>query len=210
MSGKGIAIIGAGIPGGLCTSWKRGDCTFDGCIDWMTGSAPDGMMHPLWKEVGAIQDNTFLYEQGYCRYVGRGGSELALHLDVDRLEEELIRYALEDAAGIGELCGLIRSLKGFRPNVAKAMEVMGPLDYVKMMVEVLTHYSQYGPFPKYGKMSMAQFADKLKNAELREMLRSIWDDRVPGGIPNALKTGRDVVQMICRKEGKAFRTSVPA
>ena len=27
-------------PGGLCTSWKRGDYTIDGCIHWLVGSGP--------------------------------------------------------------------------------------------------------------------------------------------------------------------------
>ncbi len=26
------------IPGGLCTSWKKGDYTIDGCVHWILGS----------------------------------------------------------------------------------------------------------------------------------------------------------------------------
>ena len=26
------------LPGGLCTSWKRGDYTFDYCIHWLMGT----------------------------------------------------------------------------------------------------------------------------------------------------------------------------
>ena len=60
--GKRVLVIGAGIaglstasylqrngfdteifelhtqPGGLCTAWKRGGYTFDGCIHWLMGS----------------------------------------------------------------------------------------------------------------------------------------------------------------------------
>jgi phytoene dehydrogenase-like protein len=201
--GRRIAIIGAGvaglsagcysrmngyestiyemhdIPGGLCTSWKRGPYTFDGCIDWLTGSAPDGMFHPLWREVGAVQDATFHYEEEYCRYLGADGQEVVLYLDPDRLERELLRCSPEDSVPIGELCTLTRRLKGFRPNVAKAMEVMGPFDYLAMMADVMSHYGQYGPFLKYGKVSMADFARRFSNAALREMLMSIWNDAMP-------------------------------
>ena len=27
-------------PGGLCTSWKRGDYAIDGCIHWLVGLGP--------------------------------------------------------------------------------------------------------------------------------------------------------------------------
>jgi phytoene dehydrogenase-like protein len=47
------------ISGGLCTSWTRGQYTFDGSIDWLTGSAPDGMFYPLWQEAGAIKGKRF-------------------------------------------------------------------------------------------------------------------------------------------------------
>ncbi|HQJ91218.1 MAG TPA: NAD(P)/FAD-dependent oxidoreductase, partial [Paludibacteraceae bacterium] len=26
------------VPGGLCTGWKRGDYTFNGCMHWLLGS----------------------------------------------------------------------------------------------------------------------------------------------------------------------------
>ncbi len=203
MANERVAIIGAGVaglsagcysqmngfdsciyemhslPGGLCTSWVRGDYTFDGCIDWLTGSGPDRMAYPLWQEVGAVQNNTFLYEEEYCRYTSSGGSELVLYLDPDRLERELKRFAPEDSGAIEELCSLIRRLKGFRPPMAKAMEVMGPFDYMKMMPDMLLHAGQYRSFFKYGRMSMAELSEKFRNKELRDMLSSIWNDRMP-------------------------------
>ena len=203
MSNKKIVIIGAGMaglsagcyaqmngfdsciyemhsnPGGLCTSWTRGDYTFDGCIDWLTGSSPDGMFYPLWQELGVIQNNTFLYEEEYCRYTGRGGCELVFHLDIERLEREFVQFSREDAGIVEELCNLIRILKGFRPNVATALEVMGPIDYLKMMPDILLHGRQYRNFFKYGRMSMGEFAARFKNTELRDMLSSIWNSNMP-------------------------------
>ena len=62
--GKRVLVIGAGIAGlsaasylqrngfdteifelhdkagGLCTAWKRGGYTFDGCVHWLMGSGP--------------------------------------------------------------------------------------------------------------------------------------------------------------------------
>jgi phytoene dehydrogenase-like protein len=94
------------LPGGLCTSWKRGDYLFDGCLDWLTGTAPDGMFYPLWQELGVLQNNEFLYDDAYCRYVTDSSREVVFYLDVRRLEKELLRHAPDDATAISELCNL--------------------------------------------------------------------------------------------------------
>jgi phytoene dehydrogenase-like protein len=166
------------LPGGLCTSWKRGEYIFDGCIDWLTGSERDGMFYPIWKELGVIQNNEFHYEEEYCRYIEKG-CEIVLYLDPGRLEKELNRVSPEDSPVSGELCALIRRFLGFRPNVAKALEVMGPTDYLKMMPDMITHGAQYRDFFKYGRISMANFAARFKNENLRDMFSSIWDSRIP-------------------------------
>jgi phytoene dehydrogenase-like protein len=43
------------LPGGLCTSWIKGGYTIDGCLHWLTGSAPSDSFYQIWKELGAIQ-----------------------------------------------------------------------------------------------------------------------------------------------------------
>lgn len=52
-----IIIIGAGmagLPGGVCTTWKRLGYKIDGRVHWLTGSAPGNGFYSLWKEVGVI------------------------------------------------------------------------------------------------------------------------------------------------------------
>src|SRR5512145_1372554 len=39
------------LPGGLCTSWKRGEFTFDGCIHWLLGSNESSPFYKLWSEL---------------------------------------------------------------------------------------------------------------------------------------------------------------
>ncbi len=39
------------LPGGLCTSWKRGNYIFDGCIRWVVGSGPANNYYHLWDEL---------------------------------------------------------------------------------------------------------------------------------------------------------------
>ena len=45
--------------GGLATSWRRGDYTFETCLQWLLGSNPNGLMHSQWQEVFDIDKLTF-------------------------------------------------------------------------------------------------------------------------------------------------------
>src|SRR5579859_5303507 len=59
------------VPGGLCTSWKKGDdYIVDGCIEWLVGVAPYGSLHQGWLELGALQGKTFVDHETYLTYEG--------------------------------------------------------------------------------------------------------------------------------------------
>jgi phytoene dehydrogenase-like protein len=167
------------IPGGLCTSWKRGDYIFDGSINWLPGSAPDGMFYPLWREVGVIQRCSFIYQDVYCHYAHESGETVVLYYDPVRLRQELLSHSPEDSEAIGEFCGLIETLKGFSPNVAKAQELMSIADYLRMMPDLMLHSKKYRAFLKYGKVTMSEFASKFKSPLLSSMLKFIWGEGHP-------------------------------
>ena len=111
---KKIAVIGAGIAGlsagcyarmngfdvevfeshseagGLCTSWKRGDYIFDGCIHWLTGSAEDGQFYPFWNELGALKGKTIIDHDEFFRKEFHDGMVVRFFTDADKLEEHLL------------------------------------------------------------------------------------------------------------------------
>ena len=131
MPEKSIAIIGAGIaglaagcygqmngyrtrifemrntPGGLCTSWKHGDYTFDGCIHWLVGSR-EGPLYEMWREVGALEGAEVVDFEPYFAYEATGGRTVTFYNDPDRLQEYLLELAPEDAATIKELAEAVR------------------------------------------------------------------------------------------------------
>lgn len=41
------------LPGGLCTSWKKGEYTIDGCLHWLTGS--DGRTFILYTNADQLE-----------------------------------------------------------------------------------------------------------------------------------------------------------
>ena len=160
MAEKTIAIIGAGIaglsagcyarmngyqtkifeshdlPGGLCTAWTRRGYTFDGCIHWLTGSAPGDSLYSLWEELGAVQGRKMYDHEVFWRTVGSDGRTFSLYADPDRLESHMKALSPADAEPIGQLITWIRTFDGFSMPVGKPRELMSAFDGLKMAVRM--------------------------------------------------------------------------
>src|SRR5271165_3965206 len=88
------------IAGGLATSWKRGDYTFETCLHWLLGSNPDGEMYARWQEVFDIGKLTFVDPEEYARLETEHGDALSIYTNTDRMEAELLKWAPQDSAEI--------------------------------------------------------------------------------------------------------------
>ena len=98
------------IAGGLCTSWKRKEFTFDGCLHWLTGSAPSSEYYRYWEEIGAIQGKTIYDYEYYSQSRDEQGNCFTAWADPDKLREEMMRIAPEDKMFIDKL---IRDIRKF-------------------------------------------------------------------------------------------------
>ena len=163
MSEKTVAIIGAGIaglsagcygrmngyetkifeshnlPGGLCTAWTRQGYTFDGCIHWLTGSAPGDSIYQLWEELGAVQGKKMYDHDVFWRTVGADGRIFSLYADPDKLEAHMKALSPADAEPIEQLCGWIRKFIPFSMPVGKPRELMSALDGLKLAFRMRRH-----------------------------------------------------------------------
>jgi phytoene dehydrogenase-like protein len=163
MSSPKVVIIGAGIAGlcaavyarkcgyqveiieqhdsagGLATSWRRGDYTFETCLHWFTGSNPKGALHAQWREVFDVDKLRFVYPEEFGRVETEQGERLIIYSNVDRLEAELLRQVPEDAAEIRRLTSAIRRLTNFplpdpsEPWPRKGFAFMRMLPYLSLL-----------------------------------------------------------------------------
>jgi len=76
-------------PGGLCTSWRRGDSVIDGWTHWLTHSRPGTGYYRVWEELGAVQGRKIFDRDVLSIVVARDGRTLHLCIDIDRLEQHL-------------------------------------------------------------------------------------------------------------------------
>ncbi len=197
MKKKKIIIIGAGIaglsaasylqrngyqteifeahsqPGGVCTSWKRGDYTFDYCVHWLMGTKKGTGYDILWKELGALKgENNKAVEiknfSEFTRIELSTGETIKLYSNLDRLQAEFIKIAPEDKKEIKKFIKDLKTLSG----------LMNAVDKEKWnLIEHLAYYkNNLKPFlkiMKYANMTMEDLAQKWNNPKLQELFKVI-------------------------------------
>jgi phytoene dehydrogenase-like protein len=114
-SGYEVEVLEMGHnAGGLATSWKRGEYTFETCLHWLLGSNPSSPMYARWQEVFDIGKLKFLDPEEMQRVENEHGESLAIYTNVDRMESELLKRAPQDAAEIRRFASAIRRLARLR------------------------------------------------------------------------------------------------
>jgi phytoene dehydrogenase-like protein len=194
---KSIAIIGGGVaglcagcyaqmngyqatiyemhslPGGVCTAWKRNGYTVDSCIHWLVGTSPSSSYNKLWREVGALKGSTIIDQDEFMRVELKGGRALIFYRDVDRFERHLLDLGPEDAKAIRALTKAIRRLSRFDMSPEKAPELASIGDKASGLARLVPMLPS---FAKWGRMSVQDFAKRLKSPLLKEAFSSMASD----------------------------------
>lgn len=163
-------------PGGLCTSWQRKGYTIDGCIHWLVGSSPTSSFYSLWEEVGAVQDKEFIYFDEYLKYETEEGDILSFPSNIDILEKHFIDFAPEDRDIINDFVELSRKLVKFGQPLEKPPELYTLVDGLKIIPKMAPYMSLIS---KWSKISISDFAQKIKNKNLRNLLIRAWYPQFP-------------------------------
>lgn len=198
-----VGIIGAGIPGlctavyarkcgydveiveqhdsagGLATSWRREDYTFETCLHWLVGARPDAPLYQQWREVFDIDKLTFVYPEEFVRLETEHGKCLSIYTNVDRLEAKLLRQAPQDTAEIRRFASAIRRFSSFPmsgPSVSWPREMLSQLRRLPYL-PMLWKWSRLG-IREYGKrfthkMLKSYFDGALERLSLLALLMSL-------------------------------------
>jgi len=154
------------LPGGVCTTWKRKGYKIDGCIHWLTGSAPGNSFYHLWQEVGVIQDRRMISHDEYARIEGSDGKTFIVYCDVDRLRRHMKELAPQDGSVIDEFCDGIRKSADLPMPVDKAPELLSIADRIRIGARML-HF--LGFWRMWRGVTIGKFARRFKDPFLREV-----------------------------------------
>ncbi|MCL2234173.1 MAG: NAD(P)/FAD-dependent oxidoreductase [Firmicutes bacterium] len=149
------------IAGGLCSNWKRGGYTFEGGLHWLTGSKEGRSMNKVWREIGALKNDTKIFVRDPYITYNQFGKEVHFFRDIKKLEEHLIEISPEDERAIKRLCKNI--IRFSRIEVPVKMTVGQVLGMIPAGVRV----------KKYSNMIVQDFIKEFKNPLIQGFLNSI-------------------------------------
>ena len=149
-------------PGGVCTSWKRGDYLFDHCLHWVIGSNKSSSLYRLFEELGIAESVEFYHTERF-RQIEMKGKSLTVYTNVNKLENELLGLFPDDEKAIRKLINLVRFYKNFRPPIDADFGSFSLRDILKMLPFMPS-------FLKLKSISIEDFLSMFHNQDLREML----------------------------------------
>ncbi|GHV24895.1 hypothetical protein AGMMS4952_01400 [Spirochaetia bacterium] len=165
------------IPGGNCTSWRRKGYLFEAGLHWLTGSGRDKPLNRIWREVGALTEETRIDKNDpfkICDWPSdsAGRLQVCLYRDVAKLETHLCEVSPEDTKRIRELCRDISRFIAFSIPVLdilllKTAEKAPPVLTLLKMLPALLRYLPLSA------LSVADYAAKFKHPAIRLLLTSV-------------------------------------
>ncbi|HWQ79110.1 MAG TPA: NAD(P)/FAD-dependent oxidoreductase [Anaerovoracaceae bacterium] len=145
-------------PGGQCTSWKRGEYTFDTCIHHLMGCSPDLKMNRFWREIGALPTE-LVYTKECVSVMAPDGRVFYDYYDPDALEKHLLELSPQDRDVIREYVNGIRETAKYDLMGDMAMgNIPGMFAHLPAVIKNI----------KYFRINMKDFAMRFKDPFLQK------------------------------------------
>lgn len=161
------------IPGGNSTSWRRKGYLFEGGMHWLVGSSPDSLLHAVWKETGALQENNPVYNRDpFITYLDQDGP-ICLYRDTERLRRHLRETAPNDRKAIDRL---IRDIRLFSKVSMPVTDIKGvqvkrktvpPLKMLPAIAKALPRMN------RLNQMSAGEYISQFTHPGLRTLLGAV-------------------------------------
>ncbi|GHV15846.1 hypothetical protein FACS189493_0430 [Spirochaetia bacterium] len=165
------------IPGGNCTSWRRKGYRFEGGMHWLNGSGAGIPLNRVWREVGALTDESRITNDdpfGVCDWQGQ---RICLYRDVAKLEAHLCAWSPEDRRRIRQLCRDITRFTAFSMPVT---DIPGLKVSEKARLTLKSAFKMLPALLRIiplGRLSIADYAARFTHPAIRLLLSSVV---VPG------------------------------
>lgn len=167
------------IPGGLCTSWKKGDYVIDGCAHWIMGSGPGSSFYRIFNELIDMEKVPFYHhdirmvievKENRDKY---GSNQFKLYTNLDELRHYLLDLSPEDAPLINSFVNAMRAMQAYDlpPILDELPLLQATIRGIKM-----SRYVGFLPILlKWGRLTNYTFGDQFRSPFLREAFRLLYD-----------------------------------
>jgi phytoene dehydrogenase-like protein len=165
--------------GGLCTSWKRGEYTFNGAVQWLMGSNESNPFFQLWSELLDMKSIRFVGHDTRVDIELKNSSDkkgdrfFHLYTNLDRLQNYLLENAPEDEKWIRKLMKAMRQIQRYEVppmvrSVTSQLSFQDKLGYVKHLPLLLFML-------KWKSVTNKSFARRLRNPFFKEAMENLFD-----------------------------------
>lgn len=164
---ESVVYEGHHIVGGECTGWTREGFHIDNCIHWMTGTKKNTDLYDIWREIGAIDDDTeiLMSDSFYTSYAD--GKKLKLYYDTEKTRRELIAISPEDEKEINNFIKAVRITQKLQLPVDMPIDMMPKL---KVAWLGLTMLKAMKPMKKYGAVTIGDYLKTFKSPAIRAFI----------------------------------------
>ena len=167
-------------PGGLCTSWKSGEYTFDGCLHWLLGSGPASPFYKLWSELVDMSSVRFVNHDirvdiEVKTHPDRFGNKVFhLYTDLEILEKYMTDLSPQDAPLIKKIIRSMRKLQGY--EVPPMIETCLKVSSLKQKIGMIRYLPLLFFMLRWKKRTNYSVAREFKDPFLKEAFQLLFDD----------------------------------
>lgn len=147
--------------GGNLTGWKREGYEIDNCVHWLTGTNPSTQTYKLWRETGAITENTAIYTADAFYTYKRGDKTVSLGKDLYKTKRDMLTLAPEDKREIKRFISAVE-------NMWKICDLCGKNHDEK--AGFFGKLSSGAGLLRYLSLTIEELSEKFKNETLRSAI----------------------------------------
>jgi phytoene dehydrogenase-like protein len=186
MSGK-VNIIGAGLAGlsagiylqkagisteifelapwagGMCTAWERDGYKFDGCIHWMVGTKTGDPIYKLYRETGALETTTKIYNAPSVQ-MEMDGAMYEIPLEYEKFRAYLLKEARGDEDKIEAI------LKDIKVMAQCELPMGAPSNLPEVLHMILKSRGFLMLAKNYAGKTVEEYLSGLKSEKVRQIL----------------------------------------
>lgn len=159
--------------GGECTGWNRQGYHIDNCIHWVTGCREEDGVNKIWRNIGAIDDDTKLYREPFFYKTEIDGVTLHFWNDVEKTRAEFLAVAPEDSDELNKFFDSVKLSECVQIPAEKSIAEMSVVEYMKFGMKM----APMGRVIKeYGKLTVGELAARYKNPYIRSAMSCYFNN----------------------------------